>query len=287
MKKISDHEDKREKDSVIKSLCQLAAVGELAHSILLETEDISKKGLKSALCIAKTLLCHKKGTSPCNTCIACRKIDLGVHPDVKIVSAKPGYKAIRVDDIREIRLDAYLSPNESENKVYIISDGGVINEQAQNVFLKILEEPPQNVKFIIICESKFLMLPTIRSRTQIFELGDEHTAKLSAKIKETIHKILSATAKGNDFAILTATSELVKNKETFGKIIKELYYIVSDICIKRAKNENLQNYPEFNNVSMKKILKIREGIMEIKDMLTKNVNIQLVACELCIKLGGN
>ncbi len=287
MNKILSNKNQKGPDNIIKSLCLLAVEGELAHSILLETEDTAKKGLKSALCIAKTLLCHKQGKSPCNTCTACRKIDLGSHPDVKIVSAKPGYKAIRVDDIREIRLDAYLSPNESEYKIYIISDGGLINEQAQNVFLKILEEPPLNIKFIIICESKFLMLPTIRSRTQIFELGDEHNIKFSAKIKETINQILSAIVEKNDFALLKATAELVKNKDNFSKIIKELYYIISEICIQRTKNEDMKNYPGFNNISIKRLLKIRRAIIEIKDMINKNVNTQIAVCEFCIKLGGN
>lgn len=268
-----------------KNLCKLSSEGRLAHSVLLETGDVIKEGLKTANCIAKAFICLAEKNRPCNKCVACRKIDLGSHPDVNIITVKPGYKSIRVDDIRNLRLDAYLSPNEAKYKVYIISDGGLMNEPSQNVFLKILEEPPEKVKFIIICQSRFLMLPTIRSRTQIFTISDEHTEKSSAKIKETIKEILNAASEESDFSILKVTAGLAKNKENFGKIIKEMEYIVSEMCIKREKKEIFEEYSEFSKISIKKLLQIRDIVEETKNLINKNINNQLAVCKFCIGLG--
>lgn len=277
---------KKKVDEKVKNLCDLASKGLLPHAVLLETEDIGKEGMKSALYIAKTLVCRSEMDKPCGKCIACKKIDLGAHPDVQIISVKDGYKSIRVDDVRSLRLDAYLAPNESSYKIYIIDDGSLMNEQAQNVLLKILEEPPERVKFIILCQSRFSMLITVRSRVQIFEIGEKDKSNASPKVKEIVYNILTACVDGSDFEITKSTSKLVKDKETFKRALNQLDCILSEMCKSKAKGEISTEYEILNLLSLEKLILMRDSVIEIKGLLDKNVNNQLVVCKLCIKLRG-
>lgn len=73
-------------------------------------------------------------------------------------------KQVHVDDIRELSTDAYTQSLGGAKKVYILPNADGMSNQAQNAFLKLLEEPPQDCVFIIICENRYNLLSTIRSR---------------------------------------------------------------------------------------------------------------------------
>ncbi len=113
---------------------------------------------------AAALACEKEENTPCGICGSCLMAKAKTHPDIYMVTPADGKKNITVDKIREIVNDAYTKPYESGKKVYIISYGDDMNEQAQNAFLKVLEEPPQYAAFIILCENYESLLQTVRSR---------------------------------------------------------------------------------------------------------------------------
>lgn len=69
-----------------------------------------------------------------------------------------------IDDAHEVTREAYIAENENK---YIIISANTINQYAQNSLLKLLEEPPKNIIFIIVVKSKSILLPTIRSRLPI------------------------------------------------------------------------------------------------------------------------
>lgn len=73
-------------------------------------------------------------------------------------------KTIQVDDIRELRKDVYSQTFNGHRKVYIIPDADKMSVSAQNAFLKILEEPPQECVFILLTTNRYNLLETIRSR---------------------------------------------------------------------------------------------------------------------------
>ncbi|MBI2485477.1 MAG: DNA polymerase III subunit delta' [Deltaproteobacteria bacterium] len=102
-------------------------------------------------------------------CHSCKKIEKGIHPDVFFVEYK-GIKNIRVDQIREeVEERLFLTPFEGRFKVAIVDEAERMNPNAQNAFLKTLEEPPPDSVIILISSRPEALLPTIRSRCQLLE----------------------------------------------------------------------------------------------------------------------
>ena len=99
-----------------------------------------------------------------------RKIAEGICPDVAVITAAKDRLTIGVDIIRALREDAYIAPNDLDFKVYILERTDAMTVQAQNALLKLLEEPPEAVYFLLLCENASALLPTIRSRTAAMKL---------------------------------------------------------------------------------------------------------------------
>lgn len=130
---------------------------------------------ESARLFAAALTCKNRQTAPCGICPVCRLSYAGNNPDIIYVTSGDK-KSIGVDKIREMSADVYVKPFESDYKVYIITDGAQLTEEAQNAMLKILEEPPEYAVFIIIAASAEVLLPTVLSRStrvRFAPLGDE------------------------------------------------------------------------------------------------------------------
>lgn len=120
-----------------------------------------------ALEIAAALACQSRDTFPCGTCDACEKIIGGHSPDVIYIRKEAEKKEFTVNLIREIRDSLYIAPNELEKRVYILEDVETMNANAQNAFLKMLEEPPSYVVFLLLSSNTESLLDTIKSRAPI------------------------------------------------------------------------------------------------------------------------
>ena len=156
-------------------------------NLIIGDKDVS---LELAWNMAKRMLCKGAGNKPCGVCPSCRKVEKRIHPDVLFVERADGDKGktkkeIIIDQIRALEKDAPVLPNDGDAKVYILPEADTMNEKAQNAFLKILEEPPSFVSFILCAQSREKLLPTIRSRCGEIrskisqEEFDENTRKMA------------------------------------------------------------------------------------------------------------
>lgn len=146
-------------DKILKS-------GSLVNSYILKgPEGIGKRNF--ALYMAAKILCRTNDA--CGICPSCIKIKHFNHPDVIILSKKD--KTIGVDDIEEIIERIQIKPYEGDKKVVIIENFENTTIQAQNKFLKTLEEPVEDTIIILTANHLNSVLETIISRCQIFSLN--------------------------------------------------------------------------------------------------------------------
>lgn len=163
------------------------ASGRVAHALLLEGPRGCGK-LTLAKLIAAAFLCTGGEERPCGICPACKKAFAGEHPDIRVVQGGAGARSFPVETVRRLRAEAFIVPNEGVCKVYILGNIQNMTEQAQNALLKILEEPPAFVRFILTCESRELVLETIRSRCAVYSLApvDEQDAAHALEVQENL-----------------------------------------------------------------------------------------------------
>ena len=147
----------------------------LPHAYIVSSASENARTGK-AFYLAEKMLGQADGERPCGVCRDCRKVRARVHPDLAVIERIPDDKGkqkkeILVDQVRAMGADAYVIPNEAAAKVYIIKDADTMNEQAQNAALKILEEPPRGVHFIL------RLLVTVRSRCVLVSCAGEEDAE--------------------------------------------------------------------------------------------------------------
>ncbi|MBR4712026.1 MAG: DNA polymerase III subunit delta' [Clostridia bacterium] len=143
--------------------------GAMPHALLITGSRGAGKRSLAAL-IAQTLLCTG-ADKPCGRCPACLQMASGNHPDA--VAVRPGEpisreeagkKVIPVADIRAIGAMAARRAQEGGWRVFVIERAETMNDPSANALLKTLEEPPENVCFLLLTDRPDALLPTIVSR---------------------------------------------------------------------------------------------------------------------------
>ena len=185
--------------------------GALSHAYLLIAEP--EAGYAAAQALARAMVCSapEGQARPCGRCRDCRKAEKGIHPDILTVErltddkGKPR-REIYVEQIRDIVADAVVVPNEAERKVYIIRFADSMNAAAQNALLKILEEPPRFVSFILVAASPAALLETVRSRCVTLHRNGEDAAP-TPQARELAEQYLSFAASGAGISLLSFANE--------------------------------------------------------------------------------
>ncbi len=258
----------------------------IPHAIIIESKD-SDKLVVAADVIAKLAVCLSDD-KPCDACRACLKVKKDIHPDVLKISGVGVSNSIGVDIIREVRDMAYVMSNEARCKVYILENACGMTMQAQNALLKILEEPPSDVIFILLCDSDCSLLETIRSRCIKLSFNSEFKLD-DAEIYRLSEKVLHALCNLNEYNLLISVSTCVKNKEIFCKLLDYLLNIFGDAAVASCGAvEDYVNSEYVVRISNKftsyTILQLIEVVVKTKEYLEKNVNINLLVTSFAIDL---
>ena len=139
-----------------------------------------------AVLISAAMVCQagEEDERPCRNCGQCKKVFAGIHPDVNVITGSAEGKPISVDQVRQLRADAYIRPNEGRRKVYILENAGEMNPSAQNAMLKLLEEGPDYAAFLLLSENPGAVLETIRSRCEQLPLSPVSLSESEAYLKQ-------------------------------------------------------------------------------------------------------
>ncbi len=284
------------------------ATGKIPHAILIEGENgIGKHTL--ARHIASIAVCTG-ATPPCGECRGCHLSQVGTHPDISVCS--PDGKSIKVDQIRSLRQNAYLKPTLCERKVYIIEGAETMNSAAQNALLKVLEEPPEGVIFILLALSAASMLQTVRSRCITLSLvppqRDEAAEYISSVAHFTAAEIDSALEQSknnigmalsllnnrqeNEFALLarqllldingSSAVEMLSRLKKYEKDRAAVDKILSELSLRIAELLKESCYTHIREgLSREKLVSLYETVADLREKSASNVNIMLLFTNLC------
>ena len=154
--------------------------GRLSHAYLFTGSRGTGK-TSSAKILAKAVNClDPQDGNPCNCCEACRAIDSGSCMDVLEIDAASNNG---VDNVRDLRDDAIYSPSQVKMRVYIIDEVHMLSISAFNALLKIIEEPPEHLLFILATTELHKVPATILSRCQRFSFRRISQEDIAARLQ--------------------------------------------------------------------------------------------------------
>ena len=142
----------------------------------------------SARILARSLNCEKAPVAdPCGECQSCRDLARGGPGSLDVIEIDAASHN-GVDDARDLRERAFFAPVSSRYKVYIIDEAHMVTTAAFNALLKLVEEPPEHIKFIFATTEPEKVLPTIRSRTHHYPFRLIPPRTLSTYLSELCEK---------------------------------------------------------------------------------------------------
>lgn len=285
----------------------------LPHGLIFSgPEGVGKR--TCALMTAKALNC--RGHDFCGTCPQCRKIDLGVHPDVTMIGLEDKASEIKIAQVRRLVESLDLRPLEGRNKVVIIDPADALNPAAANALLKSLEEPPDDSFLFLLTTNAHKLLPTLRSRCQTYhftplamdellKFADAGTDELvlrwsrgsvgrlrsldAAALRRQRDAVLdfletSVYASETDFQDVIHSSEDMASKQDFESNLEVLCVLLSDLLyLREGAPEKITNIDAearlrkiADEVSAERLLRLGETIRTMEAGMKGYANLRLL-----------
>ncbi len=174
-------EDVLGQDSIVRTL-QNSLQQDRIHQAYLFSGVRGVGKTTAARIFAKALNCQTGPTiTPCNTCSICREITEGIDLDVREIDAAT---YTQVENIRELREVTQFQPARDRNRIFIIDEAHMLSSGAWNALLKLIEEPPPHVVFIMATTEMHKVPQTILSRVQQFVFRRITTEELKVRLRE-------------------------------------------------------------------------------------------------------
>lgn len=262
------------------------------HAAILEGSSVENR-MRLAQKIAAALVCSSGGTVPCGVCPNCKKAQANSHADILLYTVEDKPKAFKVDYVRDIRSKAYIVPNEADRKVFILENSHTMGVEGQNAILKILEEPPAYVNFILLCSSKSGFLPTVLSRSVVYNLGQAYSSDSDDIPREKVIEAASGIAKAvvalNHMEIVKAAAVFEKDQ----KLLRASLPVIQEIfasALRKKYSVNDEN--EFGTLpdelaprlSRRALLSLIDCTGSLMKSIQLNANHNLMVTALCTKL---
>ena len=203
----------------------------MPHALLLEASPARAKAVAQRL--AQAAVCLSEEERPCGVCTECVRAQAGSHPDILTLDGDEDPRAFPVDAVRAVRAAAYVKPNEARCKVFVLLGVQNMSEISQNALLKILEEPPENVLFLLTASSAAALLPTVLSRVQTVSPGDEALSGDWGRAEE----IARAVSASGEAELLFLTADGVKDRAQLKSWMRQFLFLLRDALARRSGGE--------------------------------------------------
>ncbi len=236
--------------------------GRIPHAILILGDSGNQKQ-SLAEYLATAIVCGKND-APCGACDNCRAAEGKNHPDITAIEPEDNKKSIAVDQVRELRKEAFIRPHKANKRVFIISKADTMNPASQNALLKVLEEPPESVMFVLVAENKAAFLDTIISRCVLLNVTAGDELKQASKAYLAAEEFLKYLMDNDQYNMLLTTNAFAKKRVDSDNFIKALKTVVSE----RIKSDPKSHFA-------KPLLAFYNEIFEYEQQLLTNINLNL------------
>ena len=276
-------------ETVTRTLQNAIKSGRIAHAFLFSgVRGVGKT--TTARVLAKALNCETGPTAiPCSNCVSCQEIALANSLDVHEIDAASN---TGVDNIRDLRENARYATARDRFKIFIIDEVHMLSNAAFNALLKILEEPPEHVKFILATTERHRIPVTITSRCQefnfkpipfsaILELLQKIGREEELEISDYSLRAVASAAEGSmrdaqsllDQITAMSGTKVVDDdvRALLGVVDDELISALVDILLRRDTKALLQRFQEPINAGVDPQNLCRRMIRYVRNLLVCKV----------------
>lgn len=274
----------------------------IPHALVIEGSDPEKNSALARL-LAQAWLCSCE-TPLSGECRVCQVFDGGgQHCDYEIVRSSSASGAIPIDEIRALKEKAIRLPTEADGMVFLLEKGDCMFSQAQNAFLKLFEEPPDGVLFLMTCQTRMKLLETIRSRAFILhvewsEEQDSPQRQQQSELEAFAEKFASSLAAPADTDCLILTGRYCPDKQGKGGELRreliELFGLLREIfrqalILSSGAGSIIESPSEAakllaSKVSCERLQEMTAQLASLEQAAANNAALSLVATAACVRL---
>lgn len=247
----------------------------VSHALLFEVNDCDKS-MAFIKNIAKIILCNKKDKNfdnlNCNQCNICKLIDEDNYPDLVVLSTDGNW--IKKKQLVDLQDDFNNKSLLNNKRIYIIKEAEKLNASSSNSLLKFLEEPGDDIIAILVTKNRYLLLDTIQSRCQIFNLKSMNL-DFDEELKEKLDNFLEYVAKKRNLFVYyrDIVDNIFIDKPNTIKLLSEIekyfmYYLTND-----KKDDNISD--SLNRISLDEMILYVKIIEKEKQKLEYNLNYKI------------
>ncbi len=254
----------------------------LPHAIIINGGNEEER-LNTAILLSMWATCRESGEIPCGKCKSCINARAKNHEDVYFAKSFGKTEIYNAEEMKQIAKDTILKANSARNKVYIFLNADKsMPPISQNMFLKTLEEPPENVLFILTTQNSKALLSTILSRATVFNIPIKDS--FQAENIELAKNIVQGIINPMEIDLLYATGKLTK-KQTALEVLPVVSRLLRDgIACSIGSECTLDE--DTGKILAKRLTKSRLiRLIELNEKaivkINQNVNLNLLATWLC------
>ncbi|OWZ83640.1 DNA polymerase III subunit delta' [Natranaerobius trueperi] len=215
--------------NIIDSLRSQLVKNEIGHAYLFFGPEGQGKSTLSQV-FASSILCKNfdNNKGPCGVCLSCQKVLKGIHPDLIYIGEKD--KSIKIEDIRKIKHSVSYQPTESDKKIFLINNVENMTRESANSILKVLEEPPEYVIFLLTANELQRLLSTVTSRCETYHL----TSLKEFEVREVLNRQVDVEEEELKLAVslsngLVGRGLAILKDESYQKMIDNARKITEDL----------------------------------------------------------